>query len=269
MELKRRPYTKERECPELFVAESFDGIEFGGFDGGPHTEDEANGDADDDSCYCGPDGDDAAPAQRGADKEHHSVHHNKCQDAAGARQGHGFEQELPGDVAATRADGFANADFASALGDADEHNVHHAHAANQETRSAESDHREVDHRHDAVKFFDFLGGGVDGEIVFSALGYVAAAAQHFRCLVNGLIEQTRISVEAHVHLLGRGTNLRNRAVRNQDAAIFIATAESTLGLFDHADDGERRTINENVFADGMAFGKKNGSHVFAKHDDFF
>ena len=43
---------------------------------------------------------------------------DNADDAAGSGESHGFEEELPGDVAAARADGFAHADLAGALGDA-------------------------------------------------------------------------------------------------------------------------------------------------------
>ncbi len=48
----------------------------------------------------------------------------------------GFGEELPDDVAAARADGFANADFARALRDRHQHDVHHTNAADEQVRSS-------------------------------------------------------------------------------------------------------------------------------------
>ena len=61
------------------------------------------------------------------------------QHATKKRQGHRFEEELTDDVALARADCFSNADFARALGDAHQHDVHHADAADQQTDSGDGD----------------------------------------------------------------------------------------------------------------------------------
>ena len=50
-----------------------------------------------------------------------------------AGEGDGFERELQQDVALARADGFAHADLARALGDRNQHDVHHADAAHDQS----------------------------------------------------------------------------------------------------------------------------------------
>ena len=57
-----------------------------------------------------------------------------AQQAAGGTERDGFDQELQEDVPAARADGHADADFARPLGDADEHDVHDADAADDAGR---------------------------------------------------------------------------------------------------------------------------------------
>src|SRR5439155_1306177 len=85
-----------------------------------------------------------------------------AQTAAGrSGERHGFQKELPGNVAALRADGLANADLTRALGDADQHDVHHADAANEQTDSAYDDRSERDHPQDAVKLFHNLLGSLN------------------------------------------------------------------------------------------------------------
>ncbi len=175
---------------------------------------------------------------------------------------------MPGNVFALRADRFAQTDFASALGDADEHDIHYAHAADQQSDGAENDHREVHHHHDVVKLRDFLLGRGDGKIIFAAQGNISAALQNFADLVDGGVQHFRMRLRAHVDLVGIGISFLERAVRDENAAVFIANAETALGFFDHADDLEGGTVDHHVFPDGMALGKQNGGDVFPEHDHF-
>ena len=62
----------------------------------------------------------------GADADEHA------DGAAEQAEGDGLDQELQHDVAALRADGDADADLAGALGDAHEHDVHDADAADDQ-----------------------------------------------------------------------------------------------------------------------------------------
>ena len=65
-----------------------------------------------------------------------------AESAAGRRQEHGLEEELPQNLDAPRAERFADADLARALGDADRHDAHHADAADEERNRREHDERE-------------------------------------------------------------------------------------------------------------------------------
>ena len=56
----------------------------------------------------------------------------------------GFEEELQEDVSAAGADGHADADLAGPLGDADEHDVHDADAADEERDDGDAE-EEVAH----------------------------------------------------------------------------------------------------------------------------
>src|SRR6266851_5842283 len=195
----------------LFVAEGFDGVELGGFHGRPDAEDETDADADDDASGGGPHGHAAPPLQGHADEQDEAVDEEEGDDAARRGEGHGFEQELPGDVAAARADGFAHANFAGALGDAHEHDVHDAHAANEQADAAEDDGGDVNHHHDVVKLLDFLSGGANREIELAVVGDVATAAQHFGDLVDGLVEHVGIGLDAHVDFVGGGVDFAESA----------------------------------------------------------
>ena len=64
----------------------------------------------------------------------------------------GLNQELQPDVAGLRADGDADADLAGAFGDAHEHDVHDADAADQERDAGDGPEQQRDD----------LGNGIDG-----------------------------------------------------------------------------------------------------------
>src|SRR5260370_13883934 len=98
----------------LFVAQGFDGVELGGFHGRPDAEDETDADADDDASGGGPHGHAAPPLQGHADEQDEAVDEEEGDDAACCGEGHGFELELPGDVATAGAAGFRHPNFAGA-----------------------------------------------------------------------------------------------------------------------------------------------------------
>ena len=58
---------------------------------------------------------------------------NHADNSAQRAKRHRLDQKLHEDVATLRADRFTNADLARPLGHADEHDVHHADSANQQT----------------------------------------------------------------------------------------------------------------------------------------
>src|SRR5208282_2633929 len=189
--------------------------------------------------------------------------------AAYTGEGHGLQEELPGNVLALGANGLAQADFAGAFGDADQHDVHHAHAANQQSNRAKHNHRQVHHHHDVVELGDFLLRRVNGEIVFSAEGHVPAPLQDLANLVHGVIQHLGIRLRAHLDFVRIGIGFFEGAVGNENAAVLVAHAEAALGLFDHANDLERSAVDHHVFADGMSLGEQHGRDVFPQHHHLF
>src|SRR5208337_4153137 len=195
-------------------------------------------------------------------------HQHQSNQTAHAGEGHGLQEELPGDVLALGANGLAQADFAGALGDADEHDVHHAHAADQQPNGAEHNHGQVHHHHDVVKLGDFLLRGGDGKIVFSAEGNVPAPLEDFADLVHGVIQHLGIRLRAHVDFVRVGISLLEGTEGDEHAAVLVAHGEAALGLFDHANNLKRRAVDHHVLADGMPLGEQHGSDVFPQHHHF-
>src|SRR5271170_1294440 len=125
--LKPRPTKRSQLQIRLFVAQGFDGIEARGFGGRPDAEDQADADRDREADDDGPGGYDGFQRTDHGNQEDDGAADDDADDAAGSSERHSFEEELPGDIAAARADGFAHADFAGALGDGYQHDIHHPH----------------------------------------------------------------------------------------------------------------------------------------------
>ena len=65
-----------------------------------------------------------------------------------------------------------------------------------------------------MKFIHDLLGGLNGKRILAVVGNVAAAAEHFGCLVHCLIQQVGIGLEADVMLVGARINFPEGAVGN-------------------------------------------------------
>ncbi len=71
-----------------------------------------------------------------AEPENHSEH------AADEAEDDGLDEELQEDVVLARADGHTNADLARSLGDAHEHDVHHADPADDEAHRGDAEEKD-------------------------------------------------------------------------------------------------------------------------------
>ncbi len=87
-----------------------------------------------------------------------------------------------------------------------------------------------------VEFGDFLLGGGDGKVIFATKGNVSTALENFADLVHGGVQHFRMRLRAHVDFVGIGIGFLEGAEGDENAAVFVAHAETTLGLFHHADD---------------------------------
>ena len=133
----------------LFVAESFDRVKAGGEYGRDHAADEPDGSKDED----GNDQSDGvdreadvagfgvfspgAEERKSADGEGNDVGQDDAEESTGEGDGERLGQELEEDVAAARAQRFLYADFAGALSDGNEHDVHQADTADAQRESAD------------------------------------------------------------------------------------------------------------------------------------
>ena len=84
--------------------------------------------------------------------------HDHADDAGDEGQGEAFEEELREDVAAAGAEGFEEADFAGALGDGDEHDVHDADAADAEGHGSDDAEQDLKSGAELGELFGVLDG---------------------------------------------------------------------------------------------------------------
>src|ERR1019366_5456689 len=138
----------------LFVAQTFDGVELGGADGGEGAEQDSDERRDDDGNDGGEAGDGDAVFRKEADGEWDGESDDDADDAADEGDEDGLGEELEANLAVGGAHGFADADLANAGADSGEHDVHDADAANQKNdqRHSKQNHGHggrclVGHRH--------------------------------------------------------------------------------------------------------------------------
>ncbi len=92
------------------------------------------------------------------------------------------------DIAAARAERFANADFAGAFGDADQHDVHDDDAADDQRDGSDGD-GDDERKTELMSFHkrEERIAGFDGEIVFGAVFEMMAAAHDLADFVHGVL----------------------------------------------------------------------------------
>ena len=123
--------------------------------------------------------------------------------------------------ALARADRLADADLAGPLGDAHQHDVHHADAAHQQADRAEDDHDQRHHRGDAVELLDHLLGGGSRKCVRRVERDAAGQAQHGADLVLRLRHHAGIGDHDQHVLLRAREHLAHREVGKQDARVVL------------------------------------------------
>src|SRR5476649_1792058 len=144
-----------RHAGRSLVAQSRDGVEAGSLQRRPETEEQTDTDGDTEAGDHGPqryggrqvgdesaNGDAEQPTNQDADQ------------APGCGEGHGFQQKLPNDIAAPRADGLAYADFPGPLSDRHQHDVHHSDSTHQQADGSNHDHDQAHRGYELAELVD-------------------------------------------------------------------------------------------------------------------
>src|SRR5208337_580133 len=251
----------------LFVAQGFDRVEAGGADGWDHTADQSDGGEDEDGDDQG-DGVDheadvagfgvfghGAVKRKSAYGEGNDVREDDAEDSADEGNGESLGQKLKENVAAARAQRFLHADFAGALGDGDEHDVHQADAADAEREGADETEQNLEADGDDLELVNLLHEIKDhqraavGGIEFVLRTHDVAHGLLDPLIVAGLvIEPDGVEVVSVLEVTHGGEG-------DVDDAIDIVVAGLHLGA-KHADDFKADAIDADMLAEGVASGKK-------------
>ena len=154
-----------------------------------------------------------------------------AEDSADRGQRDCFERELQEDVALARADGLAHADFARALGNGDQHDVHHSDAAHDQCHAGHRKHKNEDRAGDLVPDIRERVLGEDGEII----GLVRRARDaDAAAVLASRLRLRHVGVRCRLHadevLLEFGMQLVQRGQREIDLVVvgIFAAAECAL-----------------------------------------
>ena len=179
-------------------------------------------------------------------------------EAASGTEGDGFDEELEEDVAATRADGHADADLARPLGDADEHDVHDADAANDERDDGDAGEQGGHgvHRR-GLGFGDFLLVAQDEVIVAALLDAVPLPEQ----VGDAVLDLDDLLGGGGLHVDGAehghaGEALHAGGVRHDDDVVLIGAEHGSAFGFENAEDFDGYVLDADGLADGVFIGKE-------------
>src|SRR5439155_11715167 len=162
-----------------------------------------------------------------------------------------LDQELQKDVAAFCADGFADADFPRTLRDADEHDVHHADAADEQTDGGNAKHQEKNQKTDFVPEVEKIIRSEKREIIGLVAGKAALAAKEIANFLHGLRNLRRVAGlgKNHVVFLVRIEFAKRRDRHERDVVFRIRAAGNSLAAFLHGpDNGEKLTVDGDFFS---------------------
>ena len=161
------------------------------------------------------------------------------------------------DIAAARPEGFAQADFAGALRDGDEHDVHNDDSADEEGDGGNRDSYEEEAAADVLPEGEERVARFNGKVIFLSVCKMASAAHDLADFVDGFLN------------LGGGGGARGDAQRVRLSAVFLFIGaqrknnpvveripERGALLFAHADHFARRIPPANFLSDGIDAGQQ-------------
>src|ERR1043166_4675693 len=251
----------------LLVSQTHDGVKVRGAVGGVVAEEKAHTHRHRDAGHHPERRHGRRNVREGAHHEREEAADQDPDDAADAGKGDGFEEKLRADIVSARADSFADADFAGALRDGDQHAVHHADAAHQQADRADHTGEQRHGAGELVPKIEEQAGIGDLEIVIGIVGDVTAAAHGVDYLVLRAAEvhlgQHRKDQEDFADFRKYLAKSRERNARE----LIDAEAEDAAVLFEHADDFVQLAVHAHLFPDGVRVREQRfGDGVADYHD---
>ncbi len=240
------------------LSEGGDGIEQRGAARGVHAGDDAYAGAQYEADSNGP-GRDARRERRGRGDDLGGDDAERDADRrAEQAERRGLDEELREDVAARRAECFANADFACALGDRDEHDVHDHERAHEEADGGKGRAEEEQPLLELREERERRVLGVEREVVGPARRQAARATQDLTSAFHGIAER-RVGRLLHlepVEVTARTDCPLQRRRIGRDRETVEGESEHRALLLQHADDRVGRAANAEFAPDGIEAGKE-------------
>src|SRR5436190_5120200 len=207
----------------LLVTQGVDRIEVGGFKGGEKAEDHADHGTYGKSNYNGLTGDEGRKSGELGEQGSKPVTRTNPKCAPDDTQKYRLYEKLPQHIPGTSPHGQADADFAGALGDTDEHDVHDTDAADNEGNTRKGTDQD---RHDPVvrvKKLAHLRLAPDGKILLFIGCNLVGLAQYGNDLIGDVTHHVRSgSSGAEGSELGiAGQAFHNAGVRHDDDVVLI------------------------------------------------
>src|SRR5215213_450577 len=257
--------------PALLVAQSLDGVEARGLPGGPEAEDYADGRRDAYADEYRPERDEGGERRVAVRQEARDLADYQARQSPQRREHDGLDKELPENVRARRAHGLAYAYLLRALGDGDEHDVHHADDPNHQRD--ERNGREHEPRRARELVVEVEQGVLrgDAEVVLLARGNLPAAAQEVCYLVH-----RRVDVLARVGAYDDEEDDEGRldvapvlveARQRDEDRVVARLAEEVPQRLHHADDAEGRAVNLYLLPQRLLVREERAHNVLRQHGD--
>ena len=156
----------------LLIANGLHRIETRGFGGRINSEDQADGDGNEKRQCDGTEGDDGGPSGEPGDKSRDEKAEDDADGSAGEGDHGCLDHKLAHDVGLPGSNGAAQADFAGALEDTGQHDVHDADAAHEQRDGGDGHHDGVEEVLGALLLGEQLRGHNDGEVVGAVVGRI-------------------------------------------------------------------------------------------------
>ena len=130
-----------------------------------------------------------------------------------------------------RADCFADSDLARSLRHGDQHDVHHADAADKQADGTEHDHDQRHHSGHVVELFDHLFGSGDPKLSGSLYFTRRSLTKNHVDFVHGLLQAFPLWQRSTSMFPSGREHLAHREVRQQHAQVFAAPGNDAAGRF--------------------------------------
>src|SRR5947209_13717860 len=206
-------------------------------------------------------------AEGGGDYPRQDDGQQEAEDAAARGQERRLDQELQEHLLARRAQSFAQADLEGALGDGDEHDVHHDDAADKERDGRDGNDHSRDAARQRVNLARDLARVDQAEVVLLAALQLMLIAERQARVLNRRVELlARGGLAVNLYALAAPEDFAVGRERNVHVLVE-RLAEHRAALLLDADHRHRQPAHADGLADGVLAGEELLLHVVAYDGD--